>query len=156
MTRVRVLFGASLIFAVAAFGCAKNPHAPAKVSGSVSYKGNPVKGGTIQFYGSDGAAYSCQISPDATYSVTDIPEGELVVTVETESINPARKAAVGGKDYERRMSTMQPPPPDRAPPPASQLQGFYVKIPEKYGNSKTSPVTVVIKSGRQVRDIELD
>ena len=32
----------------------------------------------------------------------------------------------------------------------------YLKIPEKYSNPKTSPLTVTLKSGRQVHNIDLD
>ena len=34
-------------------------------------------------------------------------------------------------------------------------QVHYVKIPEKYNNHKTSPLTVTLSAGRQVHNIDL-
>jgi len=136
----------------------KNPLAPASISGAVSFQGQPIKGGTVQFFTPEGTAYSAQIGPDGTYSVSDVPEGELIITVETESVNPARKAAAAGKDMERREKIAQQPPPDGrgSGPAAAEKAASYLKIPEKYGNPKTSPLTVTVKSGRLVHPIELN
>jgi hypothetical protein len=153
MIRARLIFGALVILAVAVLGCSKNSIAPAKVSGSVSYKGQPIKGGTMQFHGPDGVAYNALLSSDGTYTATDIPEGELVVTIETESANPAKKTAAQGPDAAKRMSGGQKAPEGRGSGP-DPVQ-FYTKIPAKFANAKTSPITVTVKSGRQVKDIEL-
>jgi hypothetical protein len=122
------------------------------LSGSLSYKGQPIKAGSMAFHTADGTAYSAQISSDGTYTATDIPEGELVVTVDTAALDPAKKAD-GGKDADRRAKAQQPPPDGVAPPPSPGE--FYVKIPAKYANPKTSPLTVNVSKGRQVRNIEL-
>lgn len=153
MTPLRVL-----VFAAAAFclvGCSKSSPAPAKVSGSVTYKGQPIKAGTMAFHTSEGVAYPAVISDDGTYSATDLPEGELVVTVDTAHLDPSKKSAAGtGKDADRRNKMMQGRMQD-GPPDAAKAQP-YTKLPEKYSNPKTSPLTVTLKSGRQVKDIELD
>ena len=39
--------------------------------------------------------------------------------------------------------------------PVQNPSDFYIKIPAKYSNSKTSPMTVTIKDGRQVLNIDL-
>ena len=150
MFKLRLLIATSLI--VALVGCSTNKSAPAKVSGSIAYKGQPIKAGTMQFHTPDGTAYDAQISPDGTYAATDIPEGEMVVTVETESINPDKKAATG-KDAEKRGKMMQSPPGGvgGAPTPTQH----YIKIPSKYANSKTSPLTVTLTAGRQVQNFDL-
>ena len=157
MTRVRLLFGALLAATLALVGCAKNSFAPAKISGSVTYKGQPIKGGTMAFHTSDGVTYAAKLSSDGTYSATDIPEGELVVTIETESINPARKAAAMGKDGDKRMKMGmgQPPPAGRGGGPEADQTQFYVKIPEKFSKPNSSPLSVVVKSGRNVKDLEI-
>ena len=158
MTKLRLLPLAILVLAVAVLGCSKKSLAPARISGSLSYNGKPIKGGTMAFYGPDGVAYNAAINPDGTYSATDIPEGELVVTVETESINPNKTGGAMSKEGEKRLKTgTQPPPEGRGSsggggPPPSEL---YIKIPEKYNNAKTSPLTVTTKSGRQVENIDL-
>lgn len=109
----------------------------------------------MAFHTPEGTAYTAQIGEDGTYSATDLPEGELVVTVDTEFLNPARKSGAGtGKDAERRMKMMQGRMQEA--PAGSEKPLPYLKIDGKYGNPKTSPVTVTLKSGRQVHNIELD
>jgi len=85
--------GASLLLgALLLVGCkATNPNAPARVTGRVTYNGSPVTGGTIHFHSADGADVPIGIGPDGTYQAFDIPDGDMVVTVETESINPEKK-----------------------------------------------------------------
>lgn len=155
MKRPCVLPFLFLLFAVALLGCGKSASAPAKVSGSLAYKGQPIKAGSMAFHAPDGVAYAAQISSDGTYSAEGLPEGELVVTVSTEHLNPAKKPGAGAsKDTERRMKMMQSreQPQGAAAPPEEP----YLKIPEKYSNAKTSPLTVTLKSGRQVHNIDLD
>jgi len=142
-----------LLIACASLGCSTNKLAPARVSGSISYKGMPIKAGTMQFCTSDGAAYNAQITSDGTYTATDLPEGELVVTVDLEGLNPDKKAHTG-KDAEKRMKMKtQPPPPGvtSAPTPTQ----FYMKLPAKYANPKTSPLSVTLTKGRQVHNFDL-
>jgi hypothetical protein len=151
MTITRLLFGSFLIVSLA-LGCAPNSQAPAKLSGSVSYKGQPIKAGTMRFHTAEGVGYDAQISPDGTYTATDIPEGDLVITVETESINPNRKGGTG-KDAEKRANTTQPPPAGMSGPADPSV--YYIKVPAKYANPKTSPLSVPVKAGRQVHNVEL-
>jgi hypothetical protein len=157
MSRLRPLLFVPAILAVVAAGCGGgNPIAPAAISGSVTYQGKPVTGGSIQFYSSSGTPYSATIGVDGTYSVSDVPVGDAVVCVETESVNPVHKASTG-KDAERRQAMM-----GGRQPPAGQSSGttadnpVYVKIPEKYSKQKTSPLTFAVKNGRQVHNIVLD
>jgi len=155
MTTPRLLSLAILILAIVLLGCSKNPQAPAKISGSLAYKGQPIKAGTMQFHTPQGVAYSAQISTDGTYSATDLPEGELIITVETEHLNPAKKPPVAtSKDAEKRKKMMQ----SREQPQGSAVvpEEPYIKIPEKYSNPKTSPLTVTLKSGRQVHNVDLE
>ena len=91
MTRTRLLPLALLLLAAAFLGCSGNKLAPAKVSGNITYDGKPLKAGTLQFHTKEGVAYDGRISPDGTYSASDLPEGEMVVTVITESPEPRSK-----------------------------------------------------------------
>jgi hypothetical protein len=148
--RLRLLIAASVVLPVLA-GCSANKAAPARISGSISYKGQPIKAGAMAFHTSGGTAYPAQISPDGTYTATDIPEGELIVTIETESINPDKKKAAG-KDAEKRSKMMQSAPGSAdAPTPMEN----YLKIPVKYANAKTSPLAVTLTKGRQVHNFDL-
>lgn len=143
---------------IAVVGCgAKNPLAPASISGGVSYKGKTVTGGSVQFVTLGGTPYSSSISVDGTYAVADLPIGEMAIVVETESINPAAKGTTG-KDADRRNAMMgeRKGPNAGGGGGASALQPQYVKIPEKYSKAKTSPLTYTVKNGRQVYSIELE
>lgn len=154
MFRLRLCILAAVLVPFTLAACAKNSAAPARVSGSISYKGQPIKAGAMAFHTSSGTVYPAQISPDGTYTATDIPEGEMVVTVETESVNPGQKAPQG-KDADRRMKIQQQAPPEgvaaSAPPPTQS----YLKIPSKYANPKTSPLTTTVRAGRQVQNFDL-
>jgi hypothetical protein len=86
------------------------------------------------------------LAPDGTYSATDLPIGDAVVTVETESINPEKKKmAYGGG-----RGGMSP-----APENAQKSAGTYVKIPAKYADSTKTTLTVTLARGKQVKDLDL-
>ncbi len=148
-----------------AAGCSSgNALAPAKVSGRISYAGKPLKAGSLRFFTAAGTPYDGQISPDGTYSAVDLPVGEAIIVVETESINPKRDPMAGARktaDSERRMKSMamnqqRAPGGDAGAAPATSTAAEnYVKIPEKYNNPKTSPLTITLEKGRQVHNIEL-
>lgn len=141
---------------VAGLGCGQtsNPIAPARISGKISYKGQPIKAGVMNFYTPEGVAYSAQISKDGTYSATDIPAGELVVTVETESLSPARKGGAEAALRQKMSASMVQQRPGGTGGGTAEPEP-YIKIPNKYANPKTSPLTVTTKPGRQVHDIDL-
>src|SRR5918994_535932 len=83
-------------------GCTTgNNAAPARVSGSLAYNGQPIKAALMKFHTPEGVAYAAQVSADGTYSATDIPVGELIVTIETDSFNPANKPG-DGSEADRR------------------------------------------------------
>jgi len=137
-------------------GCSKNSGAPARISGKITYNGQPIKAGDLKFHAADGGAYGGLISNDGTYAATDLPEGEMIVTVETEAYNPqAKGGAKPGKDEEKRMKMAgsREPPPGMGGSP--KTENAYIKIPSKYSNPKTSPISIKLTSGRQVKDIEL-
>jgi hypothetical protein len=155
MINARRLSLAFLLIGVGVLGCSKsNPHAPARISGSLTYKGTPITAGSMAFVTPDGVSYAASIAPDGTYSATDVPTGELVVVIETESVRASHQPK--GKDAERRLKTaVQQPPPGKGGGGA-ELEGTYTKIPAKYNNPKTSPLAVTLTSGRQVKNIDLE
>jgi hypothetical protein len=138
-------------------GCTANPNAPARISGIVTYKGNPLPAGSIAFVSDEqGHQYGGPLSPDGSYEVRDLPTGPMIVTVETEYLKPEKKApdyggGKGAKMYAERVAVEGKGGAAAAKAPPEQ----YVKIPAKYGNSKTSPLTITIESGRQVKNFDL-
>ncbi len=61
-------------------GCSKKQ--AAIVRGTVTYKGAALKTGTITFHGADKEVASAAIQPDGSYTCTDVPMGDVKVTVE--------------------------------------------------------------------------
>ena len=137
------------LFAFAGLGCgSKNPDAPAIITGSVKYKGEVLKAGTVEFHAADGV-YRTRIGSDGTYVNRDVPVGAFVVTVETESLNPNKKKEVYGGDLAKGMQQQQPPAG------SSTGSEFYVKIPNKYNHPKDSPLKANVVKGKQTIDFEL-
>ena len=74
-----------------AAGCGPKSQTPAKVSGTVTYKGQPLKGGNITFHSEDKGNYNGSINEDGTYAIFDVPTGTMKVSIDTEFLNPDRK-----------------------------------------------------------------
>ena len=109
MLKIRLaLFVAICLSLIAGCSGGGNPQAPARISGQVTYNGTAVPAGTIVFHSEDKGSYPAPIT-DGRYEVTDVPTGDLKVTVETESVNPAKKkpdyaGGKGAKDYAERLA----------------------------------------------------
>jgi hypothetical protein len=154
MTKFRLGLLVALFLSLVA-GCAKNKRAPATVSGTVTYKGQAVTAGNVTFHSQDMGSYNTSLAPDGTYQIVDVPKGELVVTVETESANPDKKTpdygrGKGSKMYAERMAMEK-----KMGSPLGQPAGKYLKIPAKYATPKDSPLKVTLEAGKQVKDFEL-
>ena len=139
---------------LAGCGAAVNPNAPATVSGKVTYKGTLLTAGNLAFHTGD-SMYPASIGSDGAYLGRDFPIGEMTVTVETESLNPAAKAAQpypgqsqAGKDKTDIM--MRPRPAE-----VKAVEAGYVKIPAKYADKSKSGLTVKLTAGKQTKDFEL-
>ncbi|MFL5242269.1 MAG: hypothetical protein ACJ8FY_09190 [Gemmataceae bacterium] len=151
-----------LVLAVALFlvvlpGCTKSA-TPAGVSGKVTYKGDPIPAGSITFHMPDGGIFSYPIR-NGTYSGTDLPAGEMIVTIETESANKEGRPKAtygrgggsgGGEDYKARMQKM-----GKVPETAEAGTGEYVKIPSKYGVKDKSPLRANLTKGKNTNDFDL-
>jgi hypothetical protein len=157
MTRTLLLLLAPLLLVVAA-GC--HGHM-ARLSGTVKYKGQPVSGGSITFHAPEGGIYAFPLKPDGTYSGTEVPAGDYVVTVETESANPkkptmtygqqgggAKKAGGDPNDYRAKMM-------ERNQVPTATEGGGYVKIPSKYSDKKKSGLQASLGGGSNTKDFDL-
>jgi hypothetical protein len=139
-----------LVFVIGSSGCGTSKtNVPASVSGKVTYKGAPVTGGTVAFNTKDAGSYAAVIHSDGTYSSNQVPEGEFIVTIETESINPNMKKQVyGGK----AKGATSPVPEKQA---EKKDAGLYVPIPPRYADKTKSGLTATLKSGNQTHNFEL-
>lgn len=113
-----------------ATGCS-NKTDETKVTGIVRYKGEPLPGGTLTFFGdADGKNQArTLIGPGGTFQLLNPPRGSVKITVE-------------------------------GPSPPSGVEGAKpaVVIPVKYANPGTSGLTytVVMGGGTQTHNIELE
>jgi hypothetical protein len=150
------------LFLVVVSGC-NTSATPARVSGAITYKGEPVPAGSITFQADQGGVFTYAISADGMYTGTDLPAGDMIVTIETESVNPQAAAGrpkatmpgAGGKkeganpnDYMEKMKAM-------GKMPDSPAVGKYVKIPAKYADKAKSGLKVTLKAGSNVNDFPL-
>lgn len=152
MTRSFVLM--AVVAGAASLGCGGNSAAPVRLAGKVSYNGTAVTAGTMSFHTADGTIYPGLINTDGSYTATDLPVGEVVVTIETESLNPNKKAegtAKEQKDAKRRSGMMQKAPEGAVGGPTPT----YVKIPAKYADKKTSPLKLNLERNTKSKDFDL-
>jgi hypothetical protein len=161
--RVASIAASALPLLFLASGCGPSSGTPGKVYGKVTYKGAPVTGGGITLQTKDGAKYGGAIDPDGTYSVPDLPPGDMTVTISTENLNPnPAKPTIGppggGTGFPPGGGPPGPsgstgPPGGTATP--AKPQGTYMKIPEKYGDPQTSGLTVTVPAGPVKKDFDL-
>ncbi len=134
-----VMLGVAATTALAGCGGAADNLPRQAVSGSVKFKGQPLKTGLIEFFPSEPGI--------ATTGATGITDGSYSLP-QSEGLQPGK--------YEVRISsapqTAQRPPgalPGEAPlPPAKEL------VPEKY-NAKTTLSALVAKDGPNTFDFDL-
>jgi hypothetical protein len=159
MNKARLLLPALMLVTILAAGC-KGKSAPASITGKVTFKDAPVPGGTVTFRSADGEGpnYKGVIGADGTYTVTDVPVGEMTVTVETESVNTNKKmptyggnrgGGVGNPEGEKAGS-VSPKPKD-----APTSSGAYVAIPPKYSLPTQSGLKFTVENGKNTYNIPL-
>jgi hypothetical protein len=142
---VAVLLGFAAALGVA--GCG-NPIGT--VTGKVNYKGSPLKGGEVVFFGANGQSAQSEIKEDGTYTIDKLVAGPAKICVKTSQLKPPAPGT-------RRFN----PVPEGAPGEMKQESPEekakrYVAIPEKYEDPKTSGKEYTVKSGKQEFNIDLD
>jgi hypothetical protein len=159
-SRSTISIGASLLSAafLAAVtgglaGCGPAGRAQGVVSGKVTYNNIPLTGGNLTLHPAKGGPdIPITINNDGTFSSSGVPDGEMQVAIETESL---KKNSAGNDN-------MPKPPPGKEPPAGvgrpdidTSNQPKYIKIPPKYASVKTSGLTWTITKGDNKQDFEL-
>ena len=170
-TTFRTVIASALCCSLALIlGCSAG--SKAKVSGVVTSKNAPIKGGNLTMSSESGGSYSAIIQPDGTYSISDVAAGNYTVTIETETLNPnkpAPKSTAGDKGGEREkmqdeyMKAMGKGGGENKSGAGDSGTGaskedlakIYTKIPTKYASKVTSGIQVDVGSGATVKDIPL-
>jgi hypothetical protein len=120
-----------LAAALAAPGCGNKR---VTVEGTVTYKGTPVPAGyLVKFHGPGDHLEVGIIDEDGAYAVTDIPPGEVQVTVEDDPGMAPTK-----------------------PKSAVKAGGEKVAVPRRYMDANTSGLTFTITSGTRRLDLKLE
>ena len=127
--------------AVLATACAESGPQMARVQGTVTYKGQPLKVGTVSFVPNNPAqpGASSRIGPDGTY--------------ELQTREPGDGARLG--EYRVIVSGVDPKILDNIKAP-----GQYVKmesdVPKKYAKADTSGLTATVNPGSNTLDFRLE
>jgi hypothetical protein len=141
----RVFVGCALILAVGLLAGCGGGKKKLSLSGKVTYKGEPVTGGSVTLHPTDGKTkpLTAPLNADGTYSVTPPALGEMKVAISTESVRGQtgdRYPMMKGKD--------------KGSADASKMFK-YKEIPTKYANPETSKLSVTIVDGPNVKDFDL-
>jgi hypothetical protein len=130
--------GGALVLALVATGCAPGT---GSLSGTVSFKGQPLPGGLVVVASADGRVAEGKIAEDGAYSIADAPTGELKVKVVTQP-------AISGMGSPNPMARGVHREPGSRPEPFAPL-GKYVAIPDRYRNADRSGLTCTVLKGQQ-------
>jgi hypothetical protein len=163
----------SLLVAALA-GCGASP---AKVSGKVTIKGQPLKGGFLSFVNksSGGRHFAATIQKDGTYKIDDMLTGDYIVVVDTKSLLASNTSNAkdmmakyaqmsGGKSApaSAKKGQKNEPPKDAKLPEGYEmtqmqpdLKSMYTPIPDEYSDEKTSKLSITVQKGDQVHNFEL-
>jgi hypothetical protein len=133
-----------------------------EVTGTVTYKGKPLPGGTIHFWPQGpGAPAAANLHEDGTYTAT-VPVGDVTVTIETESLAGRPPAPIPRMWQKGRHGTGVPPEVMEQIKAQIEQQtkeqaqhGKYVKIESKFSKPETSGIKTTIHTGTQEVNVEL-
>jgi hypothetical protein len=138
--------GVAVAVAVSVFlvvGCSGGAKKDAKLTGKVTYGGEPLGGGNVllQATGEHSQTFQSAIKTDGSYEIAGVPAGEYNVGVETDSIKGLSGGAYGGAKIPGGAKVEQP-----------QFENMpkYVPIPPKYKDPKTSGLPkITIQAGNK-------
>lgn len=128
-----VLRKAAALLALLALGCGGT----GSLSGLVTYKGKPLVSGRVTAVAGEEGPRVGLIQPDGRYRIEGLPVGTVKLAVE----NPDPLAEPSGDGDGGKVK--------RRPP-------GWVALPAKYGDIKTSGLTVDVRAGSATKDLALD
>jgi hypothetical protein len=145
----------SLVFVLlmcCGMGCSSKRNKGGSVSGTVTYKGQPVSRAVLLFRPiGEGDVVDITTSQDGTFDVANIPPGEYKICVESSRIpkdamkEPTNKP-MAGKD-------MDPAKAEEMKKKFQQLSGggtpATTSLPKKYKDAKTTDLQCTIAEGKQ-------
>jgi len=136
--------GGLLLLACLMVGCGPPT---ATLSGTVSFKGQPLPSGTILFHAPDGRVEHSLITEEGHYMIDNAPLGAVRITVQAHAPAPSGIPSRG-----KPPSVALPEPPRQAKDPSD---GKFIHNPAKYLDPAKSGLTYMVLAGEQTHDIEL-
>jgi hypothetical protein len=117
----------ALVLAAFILACSTGPPM-GKVRGKVTFKGQPVKEGTVTLLNpTEGGAYEASINSDGTYAIPgDVATGEYVVEI-------------------KPLMEMRDTDPGKSPP--APVEKNAPDIPKKYRMQGSTPLKATVKAG---------
>jgi hypothetical protein len=168
MTPLRFGRAAALFaLALALVGCSRSV---GSVTGTVSYNGKPLKGGSVILISLDGApGHSADISETGTFSLDKVAAGQYKVCVDTSYLAPPQNssgpATMPSSPIVPKGAKTAPPkdaniPEGYTPSDPAAMQGAakakkYVKIPDKYKDADKTDLRFEAKGVADKLDIDL-
>jgi hypothetical protein len=107
----------------------------------------------MAFHPASGPAYPGVINPDGTYSFSDVPLGNVKVTITTEGVGATQPSM----DEMMQRAGVKPPEgmQGTGPPVPEGMKAVKVDIPAKYAKVDTTPLTYQVTEGSQTKNFEL-
>jgi hypothetical protein len=137
-TTASARFTPLLFLALAISGCCR----ASRVSGRVSYRGQPLPEGTVMLLAGDGRVYDGSIQSDGTFMLSDVPAG-------------VAKVCVTSMTQVRDQKTDSTPNDPRTKRRTIAKSVVHSRIPTKYGAFDQSGLTVTVQKGA-VSMLDLD
>jgi hypothetical protein len=162
MKRASVFLAAATLLAL---GCGSK----ATITGTVTYKGQPIHEGGIVFAPESGGRPVSAIIKDGKYTAEKVPPGPAKVSITSMYSKEATgfAAKMGGGGTPELTKKMEGPPPDAPLPPEARRMMEKrstmgeeskkgVKIPDKYADPDKSGLTYTVQPGSQTKDFNLE
>jgi hypothetical protein len=138
--------GVLAVCLLALVACSEQNKKSVFLSGSITYKGQPVNGGSLKLFSASAAGepYTIPIDQEGKFRIADVPEGEYKAVVQPSAgmtpnipkgLDPGKMA-----EAKEKSELMKQPPT--------------IPIPDKYKDRLKSTLTITVKKGEP--DIKLE
>jgi hypothetical protein len=140
-------------------GCGRKEPPTGKVSGSVTYKGNPLPEGLIKFINDQEGREGSAGIKDGAYVCPNAPVGECGIEV---VVNKLQAGPGPSKQFIDRLNAKRQKAREMGVQTGDDLTDIpkpekskAVPIPRKYANTRTSGLSLKVAEGQQTYDVEL-